>query len=88
MDKKAHTILGIHVQDRIHQVPDLQNLFTQFGCNIRTRLGLHEVDKNSCSTTGLIILEVTGEALQIDQLIDALNQADGVEVQKMVFEHD
>lgn len=88
MAKEAHTILGIHVQDRIRQMPDIQKVFTEFGCNIRTRLGLHEVDENNCSVTGLILLETIGESGQIDRLADTLNAKDGIEVQKMVFVHE
>ena len=88
MAKEAHTILGIHVQDRVHQVPDIQKLFTEYGCNIRTRLGLHEVDQNNCSVAGLIILETIGEPGQVDKLVKALNMKDGIEVQTMVFSHE
>ena len=88
MPKEAHTIIVIHVQDRIHQVPDIQKIFTDYGCNIRTRLGLHEVDANNCSVTGLIILETIGREEQIIGMIDTLNRMDGIEVQKMTFRHE
>jgi hypothetical protein len=88
MTKEAHTIIGIHVQDRIHQVPDIQKIFTDYGCNIRTRLGLHEVDANNCSVTGLIILETIGREEQIISMIDTLNRMEGIEVQKMMFGHE
>ncbi|MBN1783331.1 hypothetical protein JW948_19505 [bacterium] len=81
-------IIGIHVQDRIHQVPDLQKVFTEYGCNIHTRLGLHEVNDANCSVAGLIILETAGPDAQIEKLIRALNQMDGIDVQKMVFGHE
>ena len=41
MVKEKHIVLGIHVQNRVTQVPDIQKMFTEFGCNIKTRLGLH-----------------------------------------------
>lgn len=88
MTKEAHTIIGIHVHDRIHQIPDIQKIFTEFGCNIRTRLGLHEADANNCSIAGLIILETTGSEEQIIGLINALNRMEGIEVQKMTFGHE
>ena len=88
MSKDAHIIIGIHVQDRVQQIPDIQKLFTEFGCNIRTRLGLHEVDEKSCATAGIIILEAIGDEDSIGRLMQALNQLDGIEVQKMVFSHD
>ncbi|MBN2104581.1 hypothetical protein JW835_11130 [bacterium] len=88
MIQDSYIIIGIHVQDRIHQVPDIQTLFTEYGCSIRTRLGLHETNENKCSGAGLILLEVVGDESQIDSLMNALNQMDGIEVQKMKFRHD
>jgi len=86
--KDNHIILGIHVKDRVHQVPDIQTLFSEYGCNIRTRLGLHETNENQCSVAGLILLETIGNETRIDSLMNALNQMDGIEVQKMTFRHD
>lgn len=82
-----HTILGIHIQDRVSQVPDIQKIFTQYGCQIKMRLGIHDVDKNACSPSGIILLDTIGEPGQIDQLMKAMNKMDGVEIQKMVFSH-
>lgn len=82
-----HTILGIHIQDRVSQVPDIQKIFTQYGCQIKMRLGIHDVDKNACSPSGIILLDTIGESGQIDQLMKAMNKMDGVEIQKMVFSH-
>lgn len=88
MVKERHIILGIHVQDRVKQVPDIQGMFTEYGCNIKTRLGLHEAGAGVCSPGGLILLDTTGEESQIKALMDKLNSHDGIEVQKMVFGHD
>ena len=88
MTKEDHTIIGIHVHDRVHQVPDIQKIFTDYGCNIRTRLGMHEVNAGNCSIAGLIILETIGSEEQIIGLINALNRMDGIEVQKMTFGHE
>ena len=41
-----HIILGVHITDRIKHVSEVQTLFTQFGCYIKTRLGLHEASQN------------------------------------------
>ena len=48
-----HVILGIHIQDRLKQVAEVQKLFTRYGCNIKTRLGLHDVNGNYCASTGI-----------------------------------
>jgi len=88
MAKEKHIVLGIHIQDRVKQVPDIQKMFTQFGCNIKMRLGLHEAGDSSCSPAGLILLDTTGEESQINALADQLGSHDGIDVQKLVFDHD
>jgi hypothetical protein len=85
--KTNHIILGVHITDRIKHVKSVQELLTEYGCNIKTRLGLHEVDGNSCSPNGLLILELVGDPARCQQLGDKLNALEGVEVQKMAFAH-
>lgn len=82
-----HIIFGVHITDRFNHVPEAQALFTEYGCNIKTRLGLHEVE-NQCSPNGLILLEMHGDEARCNELADKLNALDGLEVQKMVFVHD
>ena len=42
-----HVILGVHINDRIREVQFVQQAFTEFGCYIKTRIGLHHVDEQS-----------------------------------------
>lgn len=44
----THIILGIHVSDRLKNAVDVQKVFTEYGCNIKTRIGLHDADENVC----------------------------------------
>lgn len=85
MDK--HIVLGVHITNRFKRVPDVQNLFTEYGCNIKTRLGLHEVE-NYCSPNGLVLLEMYGEEARCLELGEKLAEIEGLEVQKMIFTHD
>ena len=87
MPMQKHIILGIHITDRVHHVDAVQQLLTEYGCSIRTRLGLHETDKGFCSPNGLLVLEMTEEETQVNELTQKLNTINGVEVQKMVFDH-
>jgi hypothetical protein len=82
-----HIIFGVHIDDRVHEVPDVQRLFTEYGCNIRTRIGLHHVDEDFCSPRGLIVLEMFGDEPRCHELASKLAGMEGVEVQKMVFGH-
>lgn len=82
-----HYILGVHITNRVKNARPIQDLFSQYGCNIKTRLGLHEVDKSFCSPNGLVILEMFGELSLIHELRDKLRAVEGVQVQEMVFDH-
>lgn len=82
-----HLILGVHVTDRIRNAGDVQKLFTEYGCNIKTRLGLHHVDEKFCSPRGLIILELFGDEATCEAFFAKLKAVEGVQVQKMTFDH-
>ena len=84
---EKHIIFGVHITDRIKHVDSVQHLLTQYGCNIKTRLGLHEVSDGFCSPNGLMILEMVGDETKCTELFDKLNAIDNVEVKKMVFDH-
>ena len=79
-------ILGIHITDRMQEVSEVQAILTKFGCTIKTRLGLHEVKDDFCASSGLIILELTGNREEFVKLENELLKIDGLEVRKMVFE--
>lgn len=87
MSQDTHYILGIHVDDRIKRASDVQQLLTDYGCNIKTRIGLHEVTGNFCAGFGLILLEMIGDADKVGELAKKLDAIEGVSVQQMVFEH-
>jgi hypothetical protein len=87
MAKAKHIILGVHVTQRLNHVPQVQQLLSEFGCYIKTRLGLHEVSENVCSTNGLMLLEMFGDEKKCHELKDKLSAVDGVEVKSMEFDH-
>jgi len=88
MNKARHIVLGIHVTDRVHHVPGVQDLLTEYGCSIKTRIGLHTVSESYCSPNGLILLEMAGPEKPVFELEDKLKAIEGVDVQRMVFEHE
>lgn len=81
-----HIIFGIHVTDRLKHVADVQALLTEYGCSIKTRLGLHEASKDSCSPNGMLILELLDDG-NTDAFADKLNKISGIELKKMIFDH-
>ncbi|HVN72562.1 MAG TPA: hypothetical protein VMU10_11130 [Desulfomonilia bacterium] len=86
--KNEHTIIGIHITDRLQHASEVQKIFTEYGCNIKTRLGLHEVQGNFCAGGGIVILEMVGDKKTINVIIRKLEKIEGIEAQKMVFSHD
>jgi len=82
---RQHTILGVHINVRSEVVPELQKAFSEHGCCIKTRLGLHDVSENGCSPSGLIILEMHGDQKCVKGLESKLAALPGVEVKKMEF---
>jgi len=80
------TILGVQVTNRLENILDVQKILTEYGCNIKTRLGLHDVSESHCSTVGLLILETYGDEADILQLESKLGQMKGLTVKKMVFQ--
>lgn len=76
-------IVGIAIIDPHSKSTLLQETLTAFGCSIRTRLGLNNSDENSAK--GLILLELTGDAKEQKNLLDALKKIEGIEVKKMIF---
>jgi hypothetical protein len=84
---EKHVILGIHVRQRTKHIPEVQTILTEYGCSIRTRLGLHDADGKYCSPSGVILLELVGDEKQFDALEEKLSKVEGVEVKRMVFDH-
>ncbi|MBN2193058.1 MAG: hypothetical protein JW751_09600 [Polyangiaceae bacterium] len=84
---RDHIIVGIHITDRVTNAGEVQSLLTQYGKNIRTRLGLRETVEDTAGPNGLILLETVGPADELDALCAALRKLEGVQVQQMYFSH-
>jgi hypothetical protein len=80
------TVLGFILTNRSENAPQVQKLLTEFGCSIKTRLGLHEVNEQQCSTSGLLLLELFGDESASIELERQLRAIHGLQVQKMLFE--
>jgi hypothetical protein len=79
-------ILGVQVTNRLQNVTDVQKVLSEYGCNIKTRLGLHDVNENYCSTTGLLLMETYGDEQSILEMEAKLRAIQGLVIQKMTFE--
>ena len=76
-------MIAVRISNRIDEVPDVQSVFTNHGCNIKARLGLHEVSDNSCAKDGLIVLVCVGDHGEIKDLENELNKIDGVKASSL-----
>ena len=79
-----HTIFGVHISQRVENVPAVQAVLSKYGCNIRTRLGIHDADSTSCSPSGLLLVDVFGP--EIEEFYQELTALKGVDVRRMDFE--
>jgi hypothetical protein len=87
MNMDRHIIVGIHITERVKHAVEVQNVLTDLGCQIRTRLGLHEAAADVCSPNGLILLEMVDDEGKVAEMTARLEAIEGVEVKSMVFDH-
>jgi len=62
------TVMLILVGNRDEAATEVQKVLTNYGCLIKTRLGMHGEPKNPCSEKGMIILELIGEESKQQEL--------------------
>ena len=75
------SILVILVSQRSVSAVEVQKILTDWGCFIKTRLGIHDGVGNQCSDSGLIILEIVAEKEKREELAAKLKALKGVDVQ-------
>jgi hypothetical protein len=86
--KEDHVILGIHITNRLRHAGEVQKVLTEYGCNIKTRLGLHEVAESYCAGEGVVLLEIVGGPEIRTGMVGKLKLIEGIEVKEMVFAHE
>ena len=82
----AEIIMAIRASKRREVADALQGVLTEFGCNIKMRLGLHQAG-DVCSEEGLILLQLVDaeEVGAIKALEDALAKIDGLRFKTIQF---
>lgn len=81
-------IMIIKICPREKNAPKVQHILTDFGEFIKARLGLHNVEAGTNSSTGIVILHLTSEEKYNDNIIslkEELESIDGVTVQLQVM---
>lgn len=79
------TIMALTIDHRIAKAPEIQIILTKYGCIIKTRLGLHESNEDSCSQRGLILLHLSSNSNEVQKLENELNQLEGIKVKYMTL---
>ena len=79
--KSARSILVVLVGKRKDAALNVQKILTDWGCLIKTRLGIHDGILNKCSDTGLIILELVGSSEKMSELTRKMNVLPSVKAQ-------
>ncbi len=78
------TIIGIKISNRLQSAISVQEVLTDFGCIIKTRIGLHEEINGQCSPKGLILLEIIDDIKAVD-IANRLCDIEEIEIQQMKF---
>ena len=73
-------IIVVSVKQRQQVSASVQEILSEFGCLIKTRLGITDSSVDKCSQTGLIILEFIGSKKQITSMTKKLTKIKGVKV--------
>lgn len=81
-------IIGINVSNRSEVAEKVQKVLTNYGCSIRTRLGLNEADEIHYGSGGLIILELTGNEKEWEMMMKYLSEIADIQVKYMDFERN
>lgn len=79
------TIMALSIDPRTAHAPQVQTVLTKHGCRIKTRIGLHEANEDSCSERGLILLHINSDSNEIEELENELTEIDGVNVKHMTL---
>jgi hypothetical protein len=82
----SKVIMGFVLHNRIKTASNVQELLTEYGCDINTRLGLHVASSDTCSPQGLILLEfIDNTEDKANEFEKKLKEIADVDVQRMVF---
>jgi hypothetical protein len=77
------TILIVVMDKRRASALRAQEAMTDFGCIVKTRLGIHDGVMDKCSDHGIIILELVGKKSERQQLKRRLSALAGVKTKSV-----
>lgn len=80
-----NSIMAIKINGRTANAPLVQEILTKYGCQIKTRVGFHEVSEDQCSMDGILILQLFGDEYKVQGLYEELVEMDGVSAKFIEF---
>lgn len=82
---KQTRIIGLLIRDRIKEAGRLQNILSSHSGLIKSRLGFHELNENTCSRSGVVLLTLSGDESSWSEFEQEIMELEGVEMQSMSF---
>lgn len=76
----CYNIMAVVLNNRVQNAVKFQDVLTESGCIIKTRLGLHDAG-DACTNEGLIILQLAGSGEEIGELKDKINAIEGAKAE-------
>lgn len=78
-EKFMTAIIGISVENRREEAQKLQDILTEYGCYIKTRIGLHPMGEYKCLNYGIVLIEVIDK---INEIYDELTKHWHIQIMK------
>jgi len=80
-----YQLVAVKIGSREATATAVQKILTDFGCNIKVRLGLHDIPENACSPSGLVILQTSAEDGELSEFISRLNALEDVVAKSLIL---
>ena len=78
-------IIGIKLPQRLETAPAFQEILSKYGCSIRTRLGIHDVNEGHCSPDGVILLDLVADDEIIKSMVKDLKNIAGLKCEMLTL---
>ena len=82
------TVLIVLIGNRKEAAVTIQKILTDWGCTIKTRLGIHDGVLDNCTTSGLLILDIVGQKEKNEEMTRKINLIHGVKAQLVTLSID
>ena len=79
-------VLAILQKNRVETAVKVQDVLTKYGCYIRVRLGLHDAGLETCTNSGIMILQLCGDEIPLQAMQDELLAIPDVKIKSMVLD--